>query len=506
MADIVLFRPKSDRAVISGSYPLCLIYIATPCVKRGYTVKIIDGEAYPDWRAEVDKAVDDSTICAGVNVMTGGSIRTALEFSQSVKNTKRIPVVWGGTHPSFQPVQTLKHPLVDIVITGEGDRKFLEVVERINSNRDIGDVKEIFYKNEGKEVFSGEGIDFLDLDQLDTPLFDLVDIDYYASHKRPYFKSNQRGIDLNVDRGCPYRCAFCYNTRFNKRRWRTMKPEKVLGTIEELIRKHNINAVTFVSDNFFVDKKRVYEICKGLIDRKMDIEWHTDIRADTFVQYEDDLIELIKQSGCVSLTFGIESGSDRILKMIDKDIKRETVIKAHEKAKKLGLKVNYHFMIGFPEETRKDIAQTMSLMRLLAKSDNASINGPNIYVPYPGTPLYDRCVEMGFTPPNSLKEWENYIWYKNSKLPWFNKSFKGYIEEVRWITSFSINAPYSKNALRRALYNIRRHYCRLRYLGLMHGIRMFNIDIKVIQFLTGLRRDIDYLYKKWLKHDTPKKA
>ncbi|MDO8525142.1 MAG: radical SAM protein [Candidatus Omnitrophota bacterium] len=487
MAQIVLFRPKSDRAVISGSYPLGLIYIATPCVKHGYTVKIIDGEAYPDWRAEVDKCVDDSTICAGVNVMTGGSIRTALEFSQSVKKIKQIPVVWGGVHPSFQPSQTLKHPLVDIVVTGEGDKKFLEIVERIKGNRGMDDVKGIFFKKDGKEVFSGEG-DFLDLNRLYTPLFDLIDVDYYASHKRPYFRSGQRGIDLNVDRGCPYRCAFCYNIRFNKRSWRAMSSGKVLEIIEELKRKHGINAVTFVSDNFFVDKRRVYEICKGIIDRKMDIEWHTDIRADTFAQYEDDFIKLIKKSGCVSLTFGIESGSDRILKVIDKDIKREMVIKAHEKAKSLGLRVNYHFMIGFPEETKKDIMETMSLMRLLAKDDNASINGPNIYVPYPGTPLYDRCVEMGFVPPDSLEGWENYIWYKNSTLPWFDKSFKGYIEEVRWITSFSINTIHSKNPIKRALYNMRRRYCRLRYIGLMHGIRMFNIDIKLIRFLTGLKR------------------
>ncbi|MFH1593982.1 MAG: radical SAM protein [Candidatus Omnitrophota bacterium] len=498
MAEIVLFRPKSDRAVISGSYPLGVIYIATPLADKGFTVKIVDGEAYPDWRTEVENAIDSSTICAGVSVMTGGSIKSALDFSKAVKKIKQIPIVWGGIHPSFLPEQTIKNDLVDIVVTGEGEKKFLDVVECIRNHKSLDSVKGILFKRSGKINRSQPEDNLLDLNSLSTPRFDLVDVNYYASHKRPYFQSKQRGLDLNVDRGCPNRCAFCYNLRFNKRRWRSMTSEKILNMIEALTKKYSVNAITFVSDNFFANKKRVHEICKGLIDRKIEIEWHTDIRADTFLSYEDDLIELIKRSGCVSMTFGIESGSDRILKMINKDIRNETVINAHEKAKRFDFKINYHFMVGFPEETKNDIKETMKLIRILARDKQSSINGPNIYVPYPGTPLYDRCIELGFIPPDRLEGWENYIWYKNSRLPWFSKNFKSYIEEIRWISAFSINAPISNNRAMRSLYNIRRQYCKLRFIGLVHGIRLFNLDTKLIRALTGFRR---YVYLKYI-HNT----
>ncbi len=481
MAEIILFRPWAQKSA-SNRYPLGLIYIATPLINKGYTVKIIDEETCNDWLTELKSVLDSTTICAGVGVMTGRSIKSALDFSIALKRIKQIPIVWGGIHPSFLPSQTLRNDFVDIIVIGEGEKKFLEIVEHIRNGEGLDNIKGIAFKKNRRINYTESEENFLDLNNLPMPNFNLIDVKYYSTTKRNFMGDKKGVIDLNVDRGCPYRCAFCYNIKFNNRRWRTIDAEHILNMIEKIIKEYNVSAIDFVSDNFFVDKNRVYKICKGIIDRKIDIAWHSDIRIDTFLRYEDSLLKLMKKSGCSTLTFGIESGSDRILKMIDKEISREDVSKAHRKAKNFNFIVNYHFMIGFPEETPKDILETIKLIWILMRDKNSHIYGPSMYVPYPGTPLYDRCCELGFVSPNCLEGWINHGWTETSKLSWFSKDFKNYMNEVQTICRGAFHSTSRKNILR-FLVHI---YCRYRVIGLKYGIRLFDLDTKIMRILNSI--------------------
>ncbi len=487
MAEIVLFRPFADK---SSKYrcPLGLIYIATPLVEKGFTVKIIDEEICSNWLTELNNAVDSSTICAGISVMTGRSIQSALDFSKEIKKISNIPVIYGGIHPSFLPHQTLENGFVDIVVVGEGEKVFLEVAESIKMNKDLKDVRGILYKQNGKFYVNQEA-DFMDLNNLSIPNYDLIDVEHYCrgegslTHDGPAF-------EINVDRGCPNRCAFCYNIKFNKRRWRAMGAEKVLDAVVAIIKKYNAKTINFVSDNFFVDKNRVFEICKGIIDKGLKIHWYADIRIDSFLSYDDEIIRSIKDSGCTMLTFGVESGSGRILRMIDKDIKIEDILKAYKRTRAFDFKINYHFMIGFPDETKADIAQTIKLILFLTQDDNVTIYGPSIFTPYPGTPLYDRCLELGFIPPNRLEDWAHYDWTGSSRLPWFSKDYKSYIKEVSEVCSLlNIRHSSSTKVSRIAApfrFGIFRKYFRLRAVGLIYGIRLFALDIKAMRALRSM--------------------
>ncbi len=476
MAEIILFRPNASHKLLKRS-PLGLIYIATPLLQKGCTVEIIDQGITADWKGQLAKCLGPETICAGVSAMTGSSITAGLEFSEFLKKTSRVPVVWGGIHASLLPGQTLQNPFVDAVVIGEGEKKFAGLVECLKAGRPLEQVNGIAFKKDGAPVFTPPA-DNVAMDDLPIPDFGLVDAEYYIRESRSSY-GGRRCLDLNVDRGCPYRCAFCYNIKFNGRKWRAMSAGRILEVIQALKEKYRLGAVNFVSDNFFVDKKRAETVCRGLVDRGLDLKWHSDIRIDTFLQYDAAGLELIKRSGCDNLTFGVESGSDPVLKKIDKDITVAQVLEAQKKAAAAGFKANYHFMLGFPEETREDILETVRVAALLTEDRDTNVYGPSMYIPYPGAPLFDKCVKLGFAPPSKLEDWGAFDWEETSKLPWFTAEDKTFMDEVQTLARGAFHNNLRASFLTSLVY----FYCRLRLLGLRRGLTLRDLD-------TGLMRRV----------------
>ncbi|OGR40906.1 MAG: hypothetical protein A2X35_02955 [Elusimicrobia bacterium GWA2_61_42] len=474
MAQIILFRPNASHRLLKRS-PLGLVYIATPLAQKGYTVEIIDQGISSDWKEKLQKALGPDTICAGVSVMTGSSIAAGLEFSRVIKEGRDLPVVWGGIHPSLLPEQTLQNPFIDAVVIGEGEKKFSDLVACYENKGPLELVKGIGFKKNGAVVIN-PGADNLDMDDLPLPDFSLIDIEHYIRESKSLF-DGRRCLDLNVDRGCPYRCAFCYNIKFNRRKWRAMSAGRMLDVLEALKNKYRLGAVNFVSDNFFVDKERSAAVCRGLVERNLDLKWHSDIRIDTFLQYDAAALDLIKRSGCDNLTFGVESGADRVLKQIDKDITVSQVLEAHKKAVAAGFKANYHFMLGFPEETRADILETLKTAASLTEDLNTNVYGPAMYIPYPGTPLFDKCVQLGFTPPSRLEDWSAFDWEETSKLPWFSSGDKSFMNEVQTLARGGFHNNLRAGFVTSLVY----FYCRLRLWGLRYGVTLHDLDTKLMR-------------------------
>ncbi|MBL7069063.1 MAG: B12-binding domain-containing radical SAM protein [Candidatus Omnitrophica bacterium] len=488
MAEVVLFRP-SDSALGSaaGRYPLGLIFVATPLVNKGFSVRIIDTGTHTDWRPLLKDAVDSSTICAGVGTVTGRQIKSALEFSKAVKDIRDIPVVWGGIHPSLLPEQTLRNELVDIVVAGEGEERFLKIVEGIKAKSDLGGIRGIFFKKDGAIRDTAPEEDFIDLNTLSFPAYDLVDVDYYSSRYIPWMGKKRRYIDIHLDRGCPHRCGFCYNSEFNKRRYRAIPADKALDIIEEAIGRYKIDAVNFVSDEFFVDNKRVFDICKGMIDRGLDINWCSNMRIDALLRYDDDLLKLMERSGCKILSFGVESGSNRVLEQIEKDMTVDDVLKADEKIKRFSFLVDYYFVIGFPEETKEDIGESLKLMQVLRQNKKAVVRKAQTFCPYPGTPLYHKSLKMGFNAPECLEDWADFNTNVYSKLPWFDRPFKSYLDEVQFFSTAASIRPGKRSGIRLVTHLLFKRYCEWRFLRLVRGIASGNFDVKIIKLFTRLR-------------------
>lgn len=446
MAEIILFRPtvfRGEARSLRPRPPLGLLYVAAPLVKNNFNVKIIDEEANSYWFEELNKELDKSTICVGVSSMTGGQILGGLRFSKIVKRRFNIPVVWGGLHASMLPEQTVKNDLVDIVVRGEGEEAFLKIANALKQHNTLKDIPSVWWKENGR-IYSNTGGQFINLNNLPSLPYHLLDWEVYVKAKRSSHPNCQRVFDIHTDRGCPHRCGFCYNLNINAFSWRYFTAANVVEQIEYLVNKFSLDGINFLGDNFFVNKRRVAEICKEIIKRNIKVTWHADCRIDYFVKYDDSFISLLKQSGCRLLTFGIESGSQRILDLINKDLKIDDIFKVNEKLKKWRMGVGYHFMAGFPEETRDDVLHTYKMMmKLFSSYPRANFLGPSVYTPYPGTPLYDKCLEMGFVPPHQLDDWANFGWDEKTSLPFIKPEYS------KWLIK-SINVIEGANIIKRA--------------------------------------------------------
>ena len=155
----------------------------------------------------------------------------------------------------------------------------------------------------------------IDLDEIPVDLpYELLDMNKYPSYRSGRFH-------IQTSRGCPHRCGFCYNTIFNKNRWRAKSAKRVIDEIQHITNKYpHIKIIDPIDDNVFVDEYRVEQICKGLIDKKLGVQWRANCRFDYLANYDKDFLELLEKSGCVELDFGGESGSDRIQQLITKDV------------------------------------------------------------------------------------------------------------------------------------------------------------------------------------------
>ena len=419
--NVVLFNPRvrvgKEQQRRTG-IPLGLLAVATPLDLEGYPIRIVDQRTEPNWKAVLLEELKKNPVCFGVTVKTGPQIRYALEASRFVKDNRDVPVVWGGVHPSLLPEQTLQHDSIDIVVQGEGDVTFPELVHALENREPLGTVKGIWYKENG-QVRQTPARPFVDLSTLPSPSYHLIDIEK--------FKLRNLGLDhlrLSSSRGCPYPCKFCYNTVFSKRRWRALSAERTFEEIKRLRQQFGIRGIRFADDIFFADLRRVRRILELIVENQLDVLLtKLDIHVADLDQLDDDFLGLLQKAGAKALVVGVESGSQRILDLIAKQIDIRQVIDFNLRVKKFNLIPKYCFMMGFPTETVEDIKATIALIFRLIEDNEDAMKDINIYTPYPGTELFDLAVKHGFRPPQRLEDWVSFNWrtVNRKRMPWISK-------------------------------------------------------------------------------------
>lgn len=365
---------------------------------------------------DADKVITDilgqnEVLCLGFSVMTGQQINSAIRLAKKFHG--RIPIVWGGVHPTICPKSVSCKKYADYIIRGDGEEAFLELLHDLDSGNTKADFDyEIHYLNNLNQSI----IDF-DNEQIAPQYF----------VERDGFK---KAFPLETSRGCPHKCAFCHNSILGHT-YRVVDIDLVIKNIEQLYLKYKIDGVIFQEDNFFLKKKRVVEILTRL--KKYNIGWKANSRIDYFkkIIYDERFMNLLEGSQCHVLQFGIESGSNRILELINKGLKVEEVVQVNKELAKYNISVRYNFIIGFPTETRNEIEQTLELIDKL-HCDNPHMESPfvNIYTPYPGTPLYKLAREEGFTPPTNLKEWSQMVWNFPDATLHSDAEFRRYLSDI----------------------------------------------------------------------------
>jgi radical SAM superfamily enzyme YgiQ (UPF0313 family) len=397
---VLLVYPGSKLA--GFTYPVGLLYIAQALLKTNIDVSIFHMGV-----DNIKKLKLDDYLFVGIGMLTGEMISNGLRVAKLVKRyNNKIPIVIGGVHPSLLPEQSLQNEYVDIVVIGEGDRTIQELSLSLMNGQDLSEVKGIAYKDNDRSVVVNPPREFIDMNELE------FDLPYELLGKHFPFSST---APVHTSRGCPYRCSFCYNPAINKRKYRFKSADRVIDEIEYLYNKYNIDSFCFAyEDEFFINPKRVYEIAEFILKKGLKIEWTSFCRFDTFDRafdkFGEEFVYTLKRSGCRYLSFGAESGSQRLLdEVIYKDIKVGQIIRTVERLKKVGITQRVSFICCFPTETRNDLNATFDVIDRISRNNSRLVLGLFQLIPYPGTTVCELLQrEYGYKTPSSLEEWGRY--------------------------------------------------------------------------------------------------
>lgn len=294
-----------------------------------------------------------------------------------------VVIVAGGPHAEIDPEYLLHELHVDYVIKGDGEKSFYDLAYALINNKDP-------YVILGDSIFN-QIIHAVPIDVEELPI---PKIEY---HYR-YNLSTSRG-------GCIYACKFCYCSKF-KYALRFRSPKNVIKEISYYVENYQTKKIFFVDDTFTVNREYVKSICKLMIKKEFKVNWTCTTRAK---KIDLELLHLMKRAGCKSIHIGVESGSPRMLEFIDKKINIDDVINAAKLIKDTGIECRLFFMAGLPTENPYDLRCTMDLIRQV-NPDETIIS---MYVPIPGTPLYDLICDQ-FYPFNQI-DWTT---FSRDQLPY----------------------------------------------------------------------------------------
>lgn len=301
-----------------------------------------------------------------------------MQVSQYIKkNNPRALVIAGGPHPTSRPEECINIAGVDVAVINEGEETMLEIMR----GDSLSHIKGIVYKGEGGLVIKNSPRPWIeDIDKIPFPDRDIADMNRY---KRTLL--GQRAVHLVTLRGCPYNCAFCDKKSVGRMvRWRSV--ENVLAEIDSIIDKYGIKFFVIYDDIFTLRPERTIAFCKEF--KKRGIRWRGWSRVNTISR---ELLEIMKDGGLTSLTFGIESGDDRILKIINKGATAKENENALMLCKQAGIPVRASIIYGNPGETKESVDNTIDL---IARTQPEEWNIATL-IPIPGSDIGDHPEKYG---------------------------------------------------------------------------------------------------------------
>ncbi len=426
---VVLYNPYA----VFYTMPLALIAIGSYLDATKYNVIIIDGRLEKEPMLKISAALEQGTLCFATTVLTGGPIKDALKISRAVKKQfPLVPIVWGGWHPSLFPHQTLEETSVDVVVKGQGEVSFAELLERFINKESLKGLQGIAYKENGIVVMNEER-HMQDLNNFPAFNYDLIDVEGYMK------LSGRKQLDYISSQGCRFRCAFCADPTMYKRGWYGYDPERMGYEIEILWNKYKFNHVHLQDETFFTNAKRVKGVAEEFIKRQLPISWFGTMRADQGVRLDDSVWELCKKSGLERVMIGMEAGTQEMLDWIQKDIKLHHIYETAEKCIRYGIAINFSIIVGFPGETEESISETLRMVKELRKMSSTFNMGIFYYKPYPGNKIADKLLAENYRFPATLEEWSDFDFVDTQKSDWISDKKIREIEGFKFYQQLAYN-------------------------------------------------------------------
>lgn len=406
---IVFFFPAF--ASVEATAPLGILAIATPLLRAGYSVRLIDSTITPNFKKRVLEEVQDA-LCLGVSLVTGPMIRETVEIARAIKAwNPRFPIVLGGWHPSLLPDQTLAADFIDIVVRGQGEDAMLEIARHLEDSAPLDDVLGIGFKREGKAIFTPT-----------RPLRPLVDMPpkaYHLADFNAYERVCGRRWAMYISSlACPYNCAYCTNAGVYGRKWNALPPEQFVQETVDLTRRYRLELLWVVDDNFLVDLDRAREIAEGLVRADADFQWSIQATTNLSARLSLEDLRLLRRAGLRQICHGAESGSQKVLDLMNKDFQDfDSIYETTRRCLQADIRPSFNIIFAFPGEGPKERRETIKFILDVCRRFPGAEFWTNIFTPYPGAPIMNQAKELGIEVPTSLEGWTDFF-PRYTTLPW----------------------------------------------------------------------------------------
>ncbi|MCP5195855.1 MAG: cobalamin B12-binding domain-containing protein [Gammaproteobacteria bacterium] len=393
--------------------PIGLAYLAGYLRKSGIEVVVVDAygeaieavsEVHGFVRVMRQGLTDQQVIaripcdvdCIGISAMYSADWPMIRQLIRAIRRSFPSTVlIAGGEHVTVVPEFCLRDaPELDFVVLGEGEKTTVRLLKALSEGREVGTIPALAWLDDGRLMMTDPPQRLRKLDELSKPAWDLFPTGQYFRHgnlSAVMSSEKAKTLPLIASRGCPYACAFCASIKVWGRLWVVRDPEEVVDEIQDYIRDYGVTNFDFYDQAGMVKKSWIIRFCKLLLERQLSVVWH--IPAGTRLEALDqEVLRLMKQSGCGYFGFPLESGSDRSLRLINKQLDKQKALQTLRWIVDAHLKTKIHFVLGFPDDTWKDVLASYRVAILTAwiGAHDASFFP---FFPAPGSPLFERLLQ-----------------------------------------------------------------------------------------------------------------
>ncbi|MEM7200022.1 MAG: radical SAM protein [Planctomycetota bacterium] len=445
--------------------PLAPLTVARPLVKAGYDVRIFDENVIPRVIDELAKC--PKPVFVGFSVLGGNTVNTGRKLALQVKKLwPDVPRVWGGWSPTLL-TKAYEHPTarkwVDVVVRGRGEAQGLEIARRLeNGAHNFDGVPGVSWWDETGALHHEPDAPFDDATEAEQLPYHLIkDLDPYTT---------KYGIINYVSSyGCPHKCEFCGIPAGTQ----TFKPTANYRVVDNFLHfKHmGMREVIFLDDNFFTSKSRVVDMAQRLVDANAGLKWHCNGRVDQINVLSDEEMQLVAKSGCLSINVGYETGDQEVADSVQKGIGVGDIFQLADTLRRHGIGLSLNFIVGLPEETPESLVRSLeSLKQIYVHQPNLQVSW-YIFMPQPGTPLWDKLIARGLMPDHETLEahgkfdtifMEHPFLYKGPPR-WLWKEWRYKSKAISWYFWTAYASPIPKNPVAKFLFMRLRAWCRWRF-------------------------------------------
>jgi len=492
---VILFNPRSANS--KYRIPNTILQLGASLEKR-YDYVFVDGNRETDpWNTLHRYLASGRFKYFACTTMPAQQLKEAIPFTKRIREEfPEVVIVWGGYFATNQCKVALESGYVDYVVAGPGDVAFPNLLDALENNQPIDEIQNLIFRKDDKIVKTPKEA-LLDQDALPRlpyeKLHKTYSMDGYLGNT--YLGSKTAAYHSSV--GCPFTCSFCAVVPIYNARWRGKSAESIYHDVKLLKEEYGANAIEFHDNNFYVSEKRTVAFSKLIKPENM--VWWGEARIDTMNKYSDESLALVREAGCKMIFFGAETGSDEVLKRMNKGGTQtgEQIKNFARRLAKFDIIPEYSFVLGMPgdtpEQVMRQIDSDINFIKEVKEINPATEIIIYVYSPVPteGSELYNSVKESGFEFPQTLEDWVNPRWEnfdlrKNPMTPWLTA------EMVDKILNFEtvLNAYYPTAS----------------------DIKLTNFQRKTMRRLSNLRYRFNWFWKpyelrvlqsRWLRYRQP---